>query len=93
MFNGVTSPKDHAIETMQVEERRYKPAPEFSREANAQPDIYERGFDEFWTKEAERISWFQPWKSLYEWKPPNRGRRCCAASTATPSDKRKPARK
>ena len=70
MFNGVTSHKDHAIETMQVEERRYKPAPEFSRLANAQPEIYERGFDEFWTKEAERISWFQPWKSLYEWKPP-----------------------
>ena len=70
MFNGVTSHNDHAIETMQVEERRYKPAPEFSRLANAQPEIYERGFDEFWTKEAERISWFQPWKSLYEWKPP-----------------------
>jgi len=70
MFNGVTSHNDHAIETMQVEERRYKPAPEFSRLANAQPEIYERGFDEFWTKEAERISWFQPWKGLYEWKPP-----------------------
>jgi len=70
MFNGVTSHKDHAIETMQVEERRYKPAPEFSRLANAQPEIYERGFDEFWTKEAERISWFEPWKGLYEWKPP-----------------------
>jgi len=70
MFNGVTSHNDHAIETMQVEERRYKPAPEFSRLANAQPEIYERGFDEFWTKEAERISWFEPWKGLYEWKPP-----------------------
>ncbi|HEY8633767.1 MAG TPA: acetyl-coenzyme A synthetase N-terminal domain-containing protein, partial [Candidatus Dormibacteraeota bacterium] len=66
----MTSHNDHAIETMQVEERRYKPAPEFSRLANAQPEIYERGFDEFWTKEAERISWFEPWKGLYEWKPP-----------------------
>jgi acetyl-CoA synthetase len=60
----------HAIETMQVEERRFKPSPEFSRQANAQPDIYERGFDEFWTNEAGRISWFEPWKQLYEWKPP-----------------------
>jgi len=60
----------HAIETMQVENRRYPPPPEFSRQANAKPDIYERGFDEFWTKEAERISWFEPWKQLYEWKPP-----------------------
>src|SRR5258708_35254443 len=60
----------HAIETMQVEERRFKPSAEFSRQANAQPDIYERDFDEFWTKEAGRISWFEPWKQLYEWKPP-----------------------
>jgi acetyl-CoA synthetase len=60
----------HAIETMQVEHRRYPPSPEFSRQANAQPDLYERGFDEFWTKEAERIAWFEPWKQLYEWKPP-----------------------
>src|ERR1700716_1025771 len=61
----------HAIETMQVEERRYPPSPEFSKQANAQPEIYERGFDEFWTEEAnQRISWFEPWKTLYEWKPP-----------------------
>ena len=60
----------HAIETMQVEERRYPPDPEFTRQANAQPDIYERGFDEFWTEESRRISWFEPWKRLYEWKPP-----------------------
>jgi len=36
----VTANEGHAIETMQVEERRYKPSPEFSRQANAQPDIY-----------------------------------------------------
>ena len=60
----------HAIETMQIEERRFKPSAEFSRQANAQPDIYERDFDEFWTKEAGRISWFEPWNQLYEWKPP-----------------------
>jgi len=58
------------IETMQVEERRFTPSPEFSRQANAQPDIYNIGFDEFWTKESERLSWFEPWKKLYEWKPP-----------------------
>jgi acetyl-CoA synthetase len=61
---------DHTIETMQVEERRFAPSPEFSRQANAQPDIYDIGFDEFWTKEAERVSWFEPWTQLYEWKAP-----------------------
>jgi acetyl-CoA synthetase len=61
----------HAIETMQVEERRYPPSPEFRRQANAQPDIYNRSVDEFWSEEAnERITWFEPWKQLLEWKPP-----------------------
>ena len=60
----------HAIETMQVEHRRYPPDPEFRSKANAQPDIYEHGFEQFWSEEAERISWFGAWKQLYEWKPP-----------------------
>jgi acetyl-CoA synthetase len=66
----VTANDGHAIETMQVEERRYKPSPEFSRQANAQPDIYNRTLDEFWTEESKRITWIEPWKGLYEWKPP-----------------------
>src|SRR6266436_4322191 len=60
----------HAIETMQVEERRYPPSPEFSRQANAQPGIYDQSLDEFWTAESKRVSWLQPWSQLYEWKPP-----------------------
>jgi acetyl-CoA synthetase len=62
---------EHAIETMQVEVRRYPPDPDFSKRANAQPDIYEKGFDEFWSDEAKkRVTWFEPWTQLYEWKPP-----------------------
>jgi acetyl-CoA synthetase len=68
--NSGHTPGESHIETMQVEDRRFPPSPEFSRQANAQPDIYDAGFDEFWTKEAERVSWFEPWKQLYEWKPP-----------------------
>ena len=61
----------HAIETMQVEERRYPPSPEFAKQANAKPDIYETGFDEFWTREAKaRVSWFTPWADLYKWDAP-----------------------
>src|SRR6266540_4222938 len=60
----------HAIETLQVEERRYQPDPAFSKQANAKPDIYGRGFDEFWAAESKRISFFEPWSRLYEWKPP-----------------------
>ncbi|HEV3102204.1 MAG TPA: acetate--CoA ligase, partial [Candidatus Dormibacteraeota bacterium] len=55
---------------MQVEIRRYAPDPGFSKRANAQPDIYQKGFEEFWTEESKRVSFFEPWKDLYEWKPP-----------------------
>ena len=61
----------HAIETILLEERRYPPPPEFAAQANAQPEIYERDFDEFWEAEArERVSWFEDFTQLYEWEPP-----------------------
>ena len=60
----------HAIETMQVEERRFPPSAEFAAQANAKSDIYDRDFDGFWTEEAERVTWFEPFVKLYEWKPP-----------------------
>jgi acetyl-CoA synthetase len=60
-----------AIDTYQLEERRYPPPPEFAARANAQPGIYERSFDEFWETEGrERIAWFEPFTKLYEWEPP-----------------------
>ena len=64
------TPGGHAIETLQVEKRRYPPDPDFSKQANAGPEIYEKGFDEFWTEESKRIAFFEPWSRLYEWKPP-----------------------
>ena len=67
---SASKPGEHAIETMQVEVRRYPPDPEFSKQANGQPDIYKKGFEEFWTEESKRVSFFEPWKDLYEWKPP-----------------------
>ena len=62
---------NHAIETMLLEERRYPPPPEFAKQANAQPDIYDQDFDTFWEREGrERVSWFEPFSKLYEWEPP-----------------------
>ena len=59
------------IETYFLEERRYPPPPEFTAQANAQPDLYERGFEEFWESEGrERVSWFEPFTKLYEWELP-----------------------
>jgi acetyl-CoA synthetase len=59
------------IDTMLLEERRYPPDPEFARQANAQPEIYERDWEELWEAEGRtRVTWFEPFTKLYEWDPP-----------------------
>jgi acetyl-CoA synthetase len=59
------------IDTYQSEERRYPPPPEFAARANAQPEIYDLSFEEFWEREGhERVAWFEPFTKLYEWEPP-----------------------
>jgi acetyl-CoA synthetase len=62
---------DKTIDTMLLEERRYEPDPDFARQANAQPGIYERDWEEFWETEGRaRVTWFEPFSKLYEWEPP-----------------------
>ncbi|MGN6429981.1 MAG: acetate--CoA ligase, partial [Gaiellaceae bacterium] len=70
MADGVET-QQHTIETILLEERRYPPPEDFASQANAQPDIYDRDFDEFWETEGrERVTWFEPFQKLYEWEPP-----------------------
>jgi acetyl-CoA synthetase len=60
-----------AIDTLFLEERRYPPPPDFAARANAQPAIYDEGFDAFWEREGrERVTWFEPFTKLYEWELP-----------------------
>jgi acetyl-CoA synthetase len=62
---------ERTIDTLLLEERRYPPSGEFASQANAKPEIYERGLDEFWESEGRaRVSWFEPFSSLLEWEPP-----------------------
>src|SRR3954449_10210136 len=59
------------IDTLFLEERRYPPPEDFASQANAQQEIYDIPFDEFWEREGhERSTWFEPSTELYEWKPP-----------------------
>jgi len=61
----------HAIESTQVEERRFPAPSDFARQANAQPDIYQMGLEEFWKAEGEkRVTWFKPFDRVLEWKLP-----------------------
>jgi len=60
-----------AIDALLLEERRYEPPEEFASQANADASIYDRDFEEFWETEGrERITWFEPFEQLYEWKLP-----------------------
>jgi acetyl-CoA synthetase len=60
-----------AIDALLLEERTYPPPQEFAAHANAQPELYERDFEELWESEArERVTWFEPFTQLYEWEPP-----------------------
>src|SRR5947207_7170703 len=66
-----TGTGNQAIDTLFLEERRYPPPPEFAARANAQPDIYDREFEEFWESEGrERVEWIEPFTKVYEWDPP-----------------------
>ncbi|HYY75786.1 MAG TPA: AMP-binding protein, partial [Gaiellaceae bacterium] len=66
-----TQASGHAIDALLLEERRYPPPESFAERANAKPNIYERGFEEFWEAEGrERVTWFEPFETLLEWEPP-----------------------
>jgi acetyl-CoA synthetase len=59
------------IDTLLLEERRFPPPPEFAAQANAQPSIYDEGWEAFWEREGrERVSWFEPFETLLEWNLP-----------------------
>ena len=62
---------ERAIDTLLLEERRYPPPEDFAAEANAQPEIYDVPFEEFWDREGrERVTWFEPFETLVEWELP-----------------------
>ena len=61
----------HAIDTMFLEERTYPPPEDFVAQVNAQPDIYDVPFEDFWEREGrERVTWFEPFSELYQGEPP-----------------------
>ena len=62
---------DQTIRSLFLEERRFPPSAAFVAQANVGAEVYEREFEEFWeTNGRERVSWFEPFTSLYEWELP-----------------------
>ena len=59
------------IETLQDEDRRFPPSPDFAARANAQPEIYAEPFESFWERNGrEAVTWFEPFDELYRWELP-----------------------
>jgi acetyl-CoA synthetase len=52
----------------------FPPSKEFSAQANATAEMAERAAADplgYWEDEAHRLSWFQPWDEVLEWKAPD----------------------
>ncbi|HKO33982.1 MAG TPA: acetyl-coenzyme A synthetase N-terminal domain-containing protein, partial [Candidatus Limnocylindria bacterium] len=62
------------IENLLREERIFPPSLAFKEQANVNDvSIYDRarsdeGFRAFWTEEAKRIDWIEPWTELLDWQ-------------------------
>jgi len=68
-----------AIKSILQEKRKFKPDPEFARQAHvAGPAAYNRlqreadkDYEKYWARLAkEHVSWFTPWKKTLDWKLP-----------------------
>ena len=71
----VTSPlmSHESLENLSSENRTFAPSPEFSAQANAQPDLYAKARHEglaFWEEQARALIWDKPWDTALEWNPP-----------------------
>jgi acyl-coenzyme A synthetase/AMP-(fatty) acid ligase len=61
------------LETWLDETRSFAPSPEFSKQANAQPSIYEEAAADpvtWWRREAERLTWHDEPTITLEWDLP-----------------------
>ncbi len=67
--------REHDLEALLTEDRRFPPSPEFVARANANdPTIYDRAAadpESFWAEWASKLEWFEPWQKVLEWKPPH----------------------
>jgi acetyl-CoA synthetase len=63
------------LEALLQEERRFPPPAAFSAAANAaDPGIYRRAAadpEAFWAEWARELDWFEPWRQVLEWRPPD----------------------
>ena len=65
---------EERFEALLQENRLFPPPESFQAQANVQnSEIYDMARKDrlgFWAKQAERITWFEPWTQVLDWQPP-----------------------
>ena len=62
-----------SISNLLSETRTFAPTPEFAEAANVKEGSYEEAAKDrlaFWERQAERLDWFERWKTPLIWEPP-----------------------
>jgi len=68
-----TEPSGDALDNLLHEERRFDPPAEFAANANVKAAEYDEADADrlaYWAKQAERISWTQPFDEVLDWSNP-----------------------
>jgi acetyl-CoA synthetase len=59
------------IDALRTGTRQYPPSDAFAANANASPDLYALGLEEFWDAEAtRRLDWAVPYRTVLQWERP-----------------------
>jgi acetyl-CoA synthetase len=71
----MSNPEQPKLDALLQENRKFPPPENFRKNAFANdPELYERAArdpEAFWAAEAKRLTWFEPWKQVLEWKAPH----------------------
>jgi len=66
--------KPAAIDTLLTEKRKFKPSPQFAKQANANKSVYtsaSRDYVKYWEKLASELVWKKKWTRGLTWKAPD----------------------
>ena len=75
MSRHSNSPDRGALDALLMEDRRFPPPADFrARAVLNDSEVYRRAAEDreaYWAEWAKELSWFEPWKEILRWQPPN----------------------
>jgi acetyl-CoA synthetase len=67
------APNEQALSNLMHEQRHFEPPEELARNANVTAEVYEEADRDpvaFWGKQAERLTWAEPFTDVLDWSNP-----------------------